>query len=492
MRDHQPYQVPGFNGLWKRGTADSCPPDHFSDVNNVDYIEGGFRTRGGINPFLPYSEVIRVYDYRKPESESLLVLDVDGNLFDSGSPTPFIPILTISGMLDFGLVIIAGRAYISPCTKVHGMAGEFLYVYLGDGTPARKAAGNPPTDADGAMAAANSGSAGNVEAGFRIFGVVYETDTGYLTAPGPDTFPTLTSPGAEKVDLSSIPVSPSAAVVKRHIVATRAIIGYTGQQDGYTFYFVPNGTIADNTTTTLSVSFFDAELIDDASHLIDNYSEIPAGVGLTLYNNRLCNYTQNTDQSQILVSQPGEPEAISQIDGLVLLQRDDQPITVCAELRGVLYAYKNTRTFGVTDNGDVPSAWPVIPIDLGLGASYRGVASVLEGGSVTAEVFIITNFSGVYIFDGKFNLPELSWKISELWLGILIGSPFLNMQIYIDTIKKYIYLILPDEEQLLFGNYSNGLSAEKIRWGIWTFDVEITTICLTQFNVLVIGSREEL
>jgi hypothetical protein len=47
----------------------------------------------------------------------------------------------------------SGRAYITPFTtelvgslnRERGLTGEFVYVYKGDGTAARKAAGNKPT-----------------------------------------------------------------------------------------------------------------------------------------------------------------------------------------------------------------------------------------------------------------------------------------------------------------------------------------------------------
>ncbi len=127
------------------------------------------------------------------------------------------------------------------------------------------------------MTATNSGTIGNVEAGIHIFGVVYETDTGYLSSIGPDTLPFVNAPGGFSVDLANIPVSPSVFVTKRHLVATVSIDPtlYTGNTLGYQFFFIPDGVIPNNTATTATVSFFDAELIDDASHLFDNFSSIP-------------------------------------------------------------------------------------------------------------------------------------------------------------------------------------------------------------------------
>src|SRR5690348_15450612 len=114
MRGHEPIVIENFNGLWSRGGADSVPLDHFSDCNNISFIQSGFKSRDGINTFLPYGDVRRQYTYITQSSEGLLVLDRNGNIFHTLSPTPFIPILTIAGMTDFGFYAFAGRAYISP------------------------------------------------------------------------------------------------------------------------------------------------------------------------------------------------------------------------------------------------------------------------------------------------------------------------------------------------------------------------------------------
>lgn len=496
MRNHDPIVIEEFNGLWARGGTDSTPLDHWSDCNNVDFIESGFKTRDGINvrePGIP--NVLKVYNYPKISSESLLILDTSGNIFDSAYPST--PILTISGMLDFGLAFFAGRAYISPSTTVHGMAGEFLYVYLGDGTVARKAGGAPPTNAEGALNTINAGAAGNVEPGYHIFGAVYETDTGFLTQIGPDTLVALLAPGPNKVDISAIPVSASPYVTKVHIVATRAIEPtiYNGDTRGYEFFFIP-GAFVTNGTTTLTVNFFDSELLDDASHLLDLYSEIPAGVGLTEYHGRLLLYTlePNVAQNTILVSYPGEPEAFDQITGLIELEGDNQPITICRELRDVLYIFKYVKTFAINDNGDVPSSWNVIILDQGIGASLHGIASVLDTTGQNVDFLMVTNYAGMYLFNGTYTFPELSFKIADLWSSLLEGTQqfgnFQRTEIYNDSILKRIYFITPDLNLMIMADYQHGLDNKNIRWTKWTFDIQLNSICLTDFNTLIIGASE--
>ena len=86
----------------------------------------------------------------------------------------------------------------------------------------------------------------------------------------------------------------------------------------YQFFFVPNAVINNNTDTFLNnISFYDADLLADASALLQNYTIIPAGAVLNLYHNRLVVADTFTDISLALISQVGEPEAINQITGLI-------------------------------------------------------------------------------------------------------------------------------------------------------------------------------
>ena len=499
LRDHEGIVIEEFMGLWARGDADSTPQDHFSDCENVQYIQSGFRTRDGLDTFLPYANIVRMYTYVMQTGQSLLSLDTGGSIYHSASPAPYTPILTIAGMKDFGFIAIDGRAYINPCEigtdlqgnqYLIGMQNESVYVYLGDGVAARKAGGAPPVGAG--FAAANSGTAGSVEAGFHLFAVVYETNTGFLTALGPALFASVTAPGAQKVNLSGIPVSPDSFVVARWIVATKRITNYNGNQEGYQFFFIPDSRIPNNIDTTKTVDFFDADLLDDASHLIDIFTNIPAGVGFTIYHNRLVTYAEFDNKSVIRVSAIGEPEAINQVDGLMIVPLDGLPITNAQAYRDSLYCFKATRTFGYADNGGEPSSWPFAVIDEGVGASPHGVALVLDSGGVNIEYLIVVDYSGIMIFNGTFIRPdnELTWKIKDFWLG-LDRSVFLNIQILNDSIGETIFCTLPDRKMLI-GDYSLSLSMKEIRWAKWRFDISTNTIALFNTNTLLIGSSEAL
>lgn len=519
LRDHEPFVIEDFGGLWARGDAESAPSDHFTQADNIQYFNSGFETRDPVDAYgeVSLGPVHRMYDYVMQSGQSLLALFDGGQIYHiiPGNAALSIatvlhgPILTIAAMEDFGFVAIAGRAYITPFKSYTnskgvkyelGIQNEFLYVYKGDGTPARKAAGPAPTG--GALGAAN-GVSGLTDTGMHLFAVVYETDTGYLTALGPQVFAQLDLTGVNKVNISNIPVSPNSYVKKRHIVATKWIPEYNGDQKGYQFFFVPNGNIDNNTATTKTIDFFDSDLISDASHLIDNFAEIPAGVSLNTYHSRLVLVGEygttetltglpegiTDNRSLARLSTPGEPESISKIDGLIIAPLDGNALTNVQEFRDVLYLFKKTRTFAYSDNSDEPSTWQEEVLDQGVGAPVHGIGTVLDSGGVNIDFLLIADCSGLMLFNGTYARPELSWKIEDFWESLEEQESFRLLQIVNDSLSKKIWitLSLTLRKIVLHADYGNGLDAKNIRWAKWIFDDEIHTICLMESNKLVIG-----
>ena len=499
LNDHQPIVIDKFNGLWQRGDPDNTPIDHFQDCNNIKFIgTSDFGTRDGVgihqNVASPLRNALRIYNFPTVAyGNTLLVLVRNGSNGEIyhviNSTTVSVALLTIAGMTDFGFVPYAGRAYITPFVNTlvgnvniqKGMSSEFLYVYLGDGTVARKAAGATPA---GTIVSAN-GAAGYTDAGLHIFGVVGESDSGYLSAPY--ALATFTTGAALSVSFSSVPNLSGAQWTKKHIVASKVIASYNGNLEGYQLFFIPGATINDNTTTVLAnQSFYDADLLEDASHLIDNYSEIPAGVGLALYHNRLILYTTDGDVSLILVSEPGEPEAINQIDGLLNSPADPNPVTNAQELRDVLYVFRRNKTVGYVDNEDVPSSWPYTVIDGGIGTSVHGITTVLDSGSSNIDYLIIATFKGIVIFTGRYITPELTWKVQNFWLNI-DREELRKLQILNESVSQRLFVVLPDQT-ILMGDYANGLNAKQIRWTPWSFLMKITCVAVVNIDEVIIGA----
>lgn len=512
MRDHAPVIIEEFYGLWDRGDDETCPLDHFTECENVVFQPGAVKVRKPLAPYLTGATILgnalRIYNYSLQTGDSLLVLVEGGSIYHVVSPTiVYGPILTIAAMTDFGFQAVAGRAYITPYNSTansygifdqKGLQNEFLYVYKGDGTAARKAAGPPPISASALVA--TPGVAGYSDLGFHIFAVVYETDTGYLTALGPLTATTNgTTKFAEATSVSetqgytitNIPVSPDTYVTKRHIVATKAIPAtvYNGDQDGYQFFFVPDGNIDDNVTTTKVVSFYDIDLLEDASHLIDNFHEIPAGVALTTYNTRLVLTTEYNNISLVRLSAPGEPEAFDQVDGLITIPLDGEPITNAQQFREVLYVYKRTRTYATIDNQDYPSTWVVTNIDNGIGCEVHGISQILDSGGVNTDYLAIASYSGLVLFNGTYMRPELSYKITSKWLTFDKDN-YRKIQVTNDPINQIVYMTLPNGT-ILFGDYSEAISPREIKWGVFTFAVKITSIAFTNLHTLILATNNE-
>ncbi len=498
LRDHRPVIIEEFNGYWNRGGEEAVPLDHFDDCLNIEYIESGFKTRDGINTFIAQNNIIRMYNYKLQDAESLLLLDTSGKIHHAlldGTETIYADILSIAAMEDFGFVAIAGRAYITPfeiyldtdgVNRARGLEDEFLYVYQGEGVAARKAAGGPLT---GSAIGVAEGAAGFYELGTHLFAVVGESDTGYLTPLGPAEFTEFdVTSQTNELDISGVPTG-DATIVARHIVSTKAILNYNGDQDGFEFFFVPDGKIDDNTTTTISISSYDIDLLTSASHLIDNFIEIPAGVALTTYHARLVLTTEFDNVSLARLSAAGEPEAISQVDGLIIAPLDGTNLTNVQEFRDILYLFKQVRTYAVMDNGDVPANWSVVDLDLGIGAPIHGVGQVLDSGGVNVDMLLIADFSGVYVFNGAYSSPELSWKILDFWLG-LDRNLFHRIQMMIDTIDQTIYMTLPDQTMII-GDFNRGMDPKNIRWGPWSFLPKITSIALVETDTLVLASTGE-
>lgn len=369
-----------------------------------------------------------------------------------------------------------------------GLSGEFIYVYAGDGTAARKAAGSGMT---GSMTVAN-GAPGHTDAGFHIFGFVSQTISGYNSPP--TILTGFTTNGSNSVSFGSIPTSGDPNVAKRLLVSTIAIPTYNGNLSGYQFFFVPDAVIDNNTDTFLNnISFYDADLLDDASHLLNNYTEIPAGAVLNLYHNRLVVGATADNISLALISLPGEPEAIDQVNGLIIVPLDGSPITNAQDYLDVLYVFKITKTVAYADNGLEPAFWQMTIIDNALGTCVHGIATTLNTGSASTQFLIVCTLQGVCIFNGAYivtqgggSTHELSWVIESYWKA-LDSTLFGLIQIVNAPVQKELYIVLPTGD-LLVGNYGNGFDFKNIRWSPWSFFPDISTVAIYGENEIILGA----
>lgn len=479
-----------FNGLWDRGQDDTVPKDHFIDILNMIWDGDDVTTRDGSVLDVAKATIDRVHEYKIQGQASRLLILSGANIYDTADLStsilgPASSGVTFSGMTDFSMCVFYNRAYITPHNRVEGMAGQSVYVYNGSGV-ARLAAGVKPS---GSITAALSGS-GNIEKGVHYFAVVYETASGHYTVPGPDTFSEFDVTVSTGVSVVLTPPY-STAAVKRHIVSTRAIAteSNTGNQGGYSYYFIPNATITGGSgSTTITVSFYDAELLDSADYLFNQLATIPACVNLVPFNGRMVTMGEDGGESFIRVSKAGQPESFDSISGYIKVGTEESDsIRTAFEFREILYVAKPNRFYAIADNGLVPGSWIPIPIDKGTGSTVYGVGTVLDTPGTHMNYSVIATKQGLSLFDGTFAPLELSHKIESLWKRIN-KSAFDHVQTVLDTVNKIVYVAVPLDSatkpsHILVGDYSRGMEPFRVRWSVWTFPSNMDpTSIFVRFN----------
>lgn len=483
MRDHDPIPVNSFKGTFAHGEDDTVPLGYFLSSQNLQFFKGGVKTRAGTSSANTIASVKRIAVYKRiGEAQRLLILDGSGNLYDSTDLLT--PILSIAAMSDFSMANIFDRAYITPHDGVTGLPGESVYVYDGAGT-ARLAGGNPPSSFT--LVAADSASSGSVEAGTHAFAVCFETDTGFITKPG--GFVSLDALGGRKVDLSNI-ITGGSSVVARVLLATKRITNFNGDFANQTYFKIPNGRIDDNSSTSYTVDFFDADLQDDASELLEQLSTIPAGVGIRAFQGRMIVWGEDLNSSIVRVSAIGEPESINEVDGFVTVYPGDAGggLKNCWEYRGQLIMQKSQRTYATQDNDNAPATWHVPQaIDASIGTEPHGLASSLDFGENVQDIVLIADRTGVRLFAGTFpQAGNLTHNIQDIW-DTITPTHFHKVEITIDPKNFSIYVAVPlngatSPNVILYGDYHEGLSIEEIKWTTWTFPSSPVAIALDVVN----------
>ena len=200
---------------------------------------------------------------------------------------------------------------------------------------------------------------------------------------------------------------------------------------------------------------------------------------------------QFADPSIARISAAGEPEAISAVDGLVIAPLDGNPLTNAQEFRDVLYLFKKTRTYSMSDNDEEPASWLVEVVDQAIGCPVHGISTVLDSGGIGLDYLIVASYAGLMTFNGIYAFPELSWKIENYWRSI-VKNDFRYIQLANDSLDKKLWMTLPPPYQhhMLHADYANGLDAKNIRWARWIFNAKISTLAMYEVNKLIMGALE--
>ena len=507
VRDHDSVELEDFKGLFSRDPLnagiDSCPQDHFSEAVNLDYYGDnvGIRQRFALLLSAGVFDVTRIFPFKNSTKNQYLLADKNGDLwvYDVLANTTT-SLLVASSVTDYDFTMWGERCYIAP--SIDGYYGDTTGVtipglYSWDGTTLRAAGGAQPGSP---AAAANSGTAGVVQLGYHFYAIAYETITGFITFPTAATPGTgLLATGVEKVSFTGIPTGPTGTVA-RWIIASKTIatpIPGAGISDYQSFFLT---RIGDNTTTAIDVNYYDSQLLLDSSYLFDIYSAIvPGGSSICTYHNRLVITAPNVaGVFTAIVSRVNDPETFDQVNGVVqsdvtagLVVSVLTGITDAHALRDVLYLCHSYSTYSANDNGQEPAAWPVITVDSSFGSLRHGIAVGSKGGE-SVDYLMIANTSGLFLFTGFFNRPEISWKIETVWRAmIMLFRTDTRVTILNDPVSKKIYFIknTPSVDFVFLScNYESVPSdfsgySQGVKWGTWE---TVTSIPANSFRAFCI------
>lgn len=489
--EYEKISITKFRGLYKRGLADECPPDHAICCENVIFNKRGeVSSRWGISPSMWVDHDVRRMFYAVNDGgRFLLTIDQAGNIYQDDDPTP---IFTDADVVDFSAINMFGMTFILPIVGDAVTTPPNLQVWNGTDVTTRDAAGLAPTSSFSAA----DGAAGNVAVGDYQIAVSFVTDSGFVTQPGPKiagvfTPVTHTCAGGVQIDLTGIPTGGSE-VIARQIFITKAnqtLFFYLGESNG--------GYINDNTTTTATLDFFDTDLVISADDLFDQLETIPGSniTGmLNRYHNRLCVVTRS---SEVLVSGVDNAESFNAVTGLFKTPGEAPEYGIVSGVvtqRDVLYAVRLIGIYGVQDNGQEPIFWPVVKIEGGIGSCAFGIATLAadENATTSDERFILSDVGGIFLFDGAVQRPALTWKIDDLWKQVNFNA-LQNITCFFDIYRDTLYVLAPIGDSLLpnlllVADYSEGLDAENVKWSIFTFPFTPSSIAMIYFQGNMDGS----
>ena len=516
LEEYQRTSINKFNGLYLRGLDDDCPPDHSPICQNQKFNRNGeVETRDGFVSSLTTSHANKrmfVASFDHADSNAIvLTCDGAGKIYRSDTGAA---LLTVTNMVDFFAINAFGFCLISPILSTNATLDP-VYIWKGlsggsDPVPIRVAAGVGPGTG---MTAAESAVAGNCDIGVHLIAVSFITNSGYTTQPGPLGSPTppqpenptfvavsVTSTGGKAIDISSIPTGPSGTVARQILLtqSDQTLFFYGGGQIWNGSSYDPwDGIIHDNTTTAITISFFDTDLAVSADALFDLLPSIPGGNfsligGMTFYHGRILYW--GGEFNLIRVTNPGSTESIDNVAGFVQLpdQFDGNDITNSCTLQDILYFFKGVGIFSVTDNGGDPDTWSVITIDAGAGCASTSALATINLGTASLtqnQVALIADFGGIYLFTGVINQPPITWKINDLWISIFQTTNLSGTIIAVDPYFKLIFIAIvgnpvnePGYANLLVADYNDGLDSHNIKWSIWTLPWTIQSIGMMLFE----------
>jgi hypothetical protein len=421
FEDFTPIAVERFGSLVTYWPADKLPNGVSPHCRNVRFTPASVLTREGLTRVFSTSRAARVHGlagYVQLSGEQIpLVFDALGGQFME-SPAASGILLPVGTTL----VVPPPGSYMNTASAYNRAYLAFGDNRFGTGTPASFDGANldpiglaPP---GGASQAGDSAAAGNISPGLRYGVVMFQTRSGYITAPqAPFSW---NASGGHQAALSNLPIGPPQV--------TARIVAFTvagGSSAGPYFYIgsphTVNGIaetatiVADNVSTSATFNFDDTFLAA-STDVTANFRNLvlppEAGVWYSPTTRRLLWWGEAEQPSLVRISEPDNPETYYGDTGFALIAEDNgQRVTACFEYKRQLFVAKERSLYLLTPNSGDPATWTAQEISHQVGIC--GPRAV----DVGPEFAAFAHRSGAYVFTGG-DPVFISLEIDPLWKRI--------------------------------------------------------------------------
>lgn len=300
-------------------------------------------------------ELIGQYEYRQVSSgtDYHVIIGDDGGIY-------------LRGASSLSTSSAAGTLTTGDQWPDFAVASDLLFLVNGaeklkfDGTDWTNFGITRPTV--GTMAGA-VGAAGSPNGTYELRVAYGNSATGHISSAS-DTASSTVTVSSEKIDVSNIPVSSDGQVDQRLI--------YVRNTSTQTQFYLAT-TIANNTDTTVTLDFADADLITVAPTTGSN-DPPPSGVKFVVYAH---GYMFVADQENLYYSKVLEPEAFDTTNRFESFV-DGQPITGLGVIGDSVIIFKEDRTYEL--RGDSPASWELRQLSNSVGcASSRTICTGTDG-----------------------------------------------------------------------------------------------------------------
>ena len=128
----QKIPIKSFQGLYRNGTMEEVPPDHFWDTRNNAYKKGKFGIRPGsslrYNIGFPVNDFVEWVTGYTPSP--IVSIDNNGNFYINNNP---VPLFNVPGATDFFTVNFYSSLFICPTNGIEPI-GNLLMLYYPQST----------------------------------------------------------------------------------------------------------------------------------------------------------------------------------------------------------------------------------------------------------------------------------------------------------------------------------------------------------------------